>query len=96
MAGLEVVQRHGAADGDHPLDQFELNHSDKTLPSKAAVVRALLRLEGGATLSEIMNATGWKACSCRSFLTSQRKHRRYKLIRHKSDGISRYTLEVLR
>lgn len=91
-----MVQRHGAADGDHPLNQFELNHSDTTLPSKAAVVRALLRLEGGATLNEIMNATGWKACSCRSFLTSQRKHRRYKLMRRKVDGISRYTLEVLR
>ena len=77
------------------MDQFELIHLDTTLPSKAAVVRALLGLEGGSTLNEIMNATGWKACSCRSFLTSQRKHRRYKLLRHKSDGISRYTLEVL-
>ena len=78
------------------MDQFELNHSDTTLASKAAVVRTLLRLEGGATLHEIMNATGWKACSCRSFLTSQRKHRRYKLTRSKVDGISRYALEVLR
>ncbi|MGE8143505.1 DUF3489 domain-containing protein [Novosphingobium sp. NPDC080210] len=78
------------------MDQFELNQLDRKLPSKATVVRALLRLEGGATLNEIMNATGWKACSCRSFLTSQRKHRRYKLTRHKVDGISRYTLEVLR
>ncbi|WP_374589602.1 DUF3489 domain-containing protein [Novosphingobium sp.] len=70
------------------MDQFELKHSDTTLPSKAAVVRALLRLEGGATLNEIMNATGWKACSCRSFLTSQRKHRRYKLMRSKIDGVT--------
>jgi hypothetical protein len=53
-------------------------------------------LEGGVTLNEIINATGWKACSCRSFLTSQRKHHRYKLLRSKVDGISRYTLEVLR
>ena len=89
-----MVQRHGAADGDHPLDQTQQNRD--TEPSKAALVRALLRLEGGATLNEIMNATGWKACSCRSFLTSQRKHRRYKLMRCKVDGISRYTLEVLR
>ena len=89
-----MVQRHGAADGDHPLDQAQRNQN--TEPSKAAVVRALLRLEGGATLNEIMNATGWKACSCRSFLTSQRKHRRYKLLRCKVDGISRYTREVLR
>ena len=78
------------------MDQFELNRLNITLPTKATVVRALLCLEGGATLNEIMNATGWKACSCRSFLTSQRKHRRYKLMRHKVDGISSYTLEVLR
>ena len=76
------------------MDQAQ--HNRNTEPSKAGVVRALLRPEGGATLNEIMNATGWKACSCRSFLTSQRKHRRYKLIRCKVDGISRYTLEVLR
>ena len=78
------------------MDQFKLNHLDTKIPSKAAVVRALPCLEGGATLNDIMNATRWKACSCRSFLTSQRKHRRYKLMRHKVDGISRYTLEVLR
>ena len=78
------------------MDQFQLNHLDTTLPSKAAKVRALLRLEGGATLNEIMNATGWKACSCRSFLTSQRKHRRYKLRRTRVEGVSHYCLEVLR
>jgi hypothetical protein len=60
------------------------------------MVRAMLRTDCGATLTEIMQATGWQACSCRSFLTSQRKHRRYKLLRHRNDGISRYTLEVLR
>ena len=56
------------------------------------MVRAMLRTGAGATLAEIMQATGWQACSCRSFLTSQRKHRRFKLLRQKSDGISRYTL----
>lgn len=59
------------------------------------MVRAMLRTDRGATLTDIMQATGWQACSCRSFLTSQRKHRRYKLLRQKSDGVSRYTLEVL-
>lgn len=64
-------------------------------PSKAEMVRTLLRNNRGVTLTEIMQVTGWQACSCRSFLTSQRKHRRYKLHRHKRDGISRYMLEVL-
>jgi hypothetical protein len=64
--------------------------------SKAEMVSAMLRTDRGATLADIMQATGWQACSCRSFLTSQRKRRRYKMLRHKNDGISRYTLEVLR
>ncbi len=70
-------------------------HTDAVETSKAEVVRVMLRTHRGATLSEIMQATGWQACSCRSFLTSQRKHRRYKLLRQKIDGISRYSLEVL-
>lgn len=91
--GLRWCSGNRAADGDHPLDQA--TQTNVAEPSKAEMVRTLLRTDRGATLSEIMQATGWQACSCRSFLTSQRKHRRYKLLRDKRDGISRYTLEVL-
>lgn len=76
------------------MDQAK--HNQIGTASKAALIRAFLLLEGGATLNEIMQATGWQACSCRSFLTSQRKHCRYKLLRQKSDGIRRYTLEMLK
>lgn len=69
--------------------------TDAAVPSKTALVRALHLLECGTKLNEIMGATCWLACWCRSFLTSQRKHRRYKLRRQKRNGISGYTLEAL-
>ncbi len=60
------------------------------------MVRTMLGGEHGATLAEIMRATGWKACTCRAFLTGVRTHRRYKLLRSKATGVSRYHLERLR
>jgi hypothetical protein len=60
------------------------------------MVRAMLMEEHGASLAEVMQATGWKACTCGTFLTALRTHRRYKLLRSKTTGISRYHLEVLR
>ena len=53
LAGLGVVQRHGAADGDHPLAQAIVDKSntlERTAAlemSKAAQVRALLVRECG-------------------------------------------------
>ena len=64
--------------------------------SKAAMVRAMLMEEHGASLAEVMQATGWKACSCRAFLTALRTHRRCKLLRSKVTGVSRYHLEMMR
>ena len=63
--------------------------------SKAAMVRAMLMAEHGASLAEVMQATGWKACTCRAFLTALRTHRRYKLLRSKETDNSRYHLEML-
>ncbi|CAN1531336.1 Protein of unknown function DUF3489 [Sphingomonadaceae bacterium] len=51
--------------------------------------------EHGASLAEVMQATGWKACTCRAFLTALRTHRRYKLLRSKETDNSRYHLEML-
>ncbi len=60
------------------------------------MVRAMLMTEDGASLAEIMQVTGWKACTCRSFLTSVRTNRRYRLLRSKVTGVSRYHLEMMR
>jgi hypothetical protein len=40
-----------------------------TKPSKKDQVLALLRREGGATLDEIMTATGWQKHSVRGFIS---------------------------
>ena len=82
-------------DGDHPLDNRRFYNPEHNAPSKAAMVRAILGGEHGATHGEIMHLTGWKACTCRAFLTGVRTHRRYKLLRSKVTGVSRYHLEML-
>lgn len=41
--------------------------------TKAATVRRLLARVGGATLDEIIAATGWQPHSCRAFLSGVRK-----------------------
>jgi hypothetical protein len=60
------------------------------------MVRAMLMAEDGASLAEIMQTTGWQACTCRAFLTALRTHRRYRLLRSKVTGVSRYHLEMMR
>ena len=41
--------------------------------SKAAAIIALLRREGGTTLDEMMNATGWQKHSVRGFIAGALK-----------------------
>lgn len=41
--------------------------------TKAAMLEALLRHDGGASLAALCDATGWQAHSCRAFLTGLRK-----------------------
>lgn len=45
----------------------------RTTPTKAATVQKLLSRPKGATLSEIMQATGWQPHSARAFMTGLRK-----------------------
>ncbi len=78
------------------MDNRRFYNPEHNAPSKAAMVRAMLSDKHGATLGEIMHLTGWKACTCRAFLTGVRTHRRYKLLRSKATGVSRYHLEMLR
>lgn len=41
--------------------------------TKASIVEALLRGEGGAALDDMCSATGWQPHTCRAFLTGLRK-----------------------
>jgi hypothetical protein len=66
---------------------------DSQAPCKADAARALLSLPKGATLEDLMALTGWRACTCRAWLTRQ-KQRGKRIVRTKMDGISRYYLEI--
>lgn len=61
--------------------------------SKADAARALLASADGATVEDLMTLTGWQACTVRAWLTRQ-KQRGKKVVRVKTDGISRYLLEM--
>jgi hypothetical protein len=63
--------------------------------SKAAKVLGLLRRPGGASLKELMKATGWLAHSVRGFLSGTvAKRMKLKLVSAKNeDGERRYSLK---
>jgi hypothetical protein len=62
-------------------------------PSKSATVTRILSRGTGATLAEIIKATGWKEHSCRAFLTGLRKGNRL-LKEQRSDGKTAYRIEA--
>ncbi len=60
--------------------------------TKSGAVRLLLRRERGATIDEIMKATGWKPHSCRAFLTGVRKSDGDLIRQERSDGKTAYRI----
>ena len=68
-------------------------HSNAVLPkpNKTAKVLALLKRDEGATLDELVNATGWLPHTTRAALTGIKK-KGHKVERTKVDGVSRYAV----
>jgi Protein of unknown function (DUF3489) len=60
--------------------------------SKTAEIIDLLRRDHGATLDELIAATGWLPHTTRAALTGLRK-RGYEIGRSRSDGVTRYKIE---
>lgn len=60
--------------------------------TKSGAVRLLLLRERGATIDEIMQATGWKPHSCRAFLTGVRKSDGEVIKQERSDGKTAYRI----
>jgi hypothetical protein len=56
--------------------------------TKSATVRGLLARDGGATLDEMIAATGWKPHSCRAFLTGVRKSGDAVIKLERTDGLT--------
>ena len=60
-------------------------------PSKNDAVIALLKREGGASLAEITEPTGWQPHSARAVLTGFRK-KGYSIEKAKTDGVTRWSI----
>jgi hypothetical protein len=61
--------------------------------TKAALVSELLLAEGGASLEQLCQATGWQAHTCRAFLTGLRKKDQPLVRSKREDGMSVYQLQ---
>ena len=61
--------------------------------NKTGRVIALLRRGGGASLTEITDATGWLPHSARAVLTGLRK-KGYAIEKAKVDGVTRWSITV--
>ena len=61
--------------------------------TKSQLVERLLAGQGGATLTELMEPTGWQAHTCRAFLSGLRKKGRALVRDKRDDGTSFYRLD---
>jgi len=61
--------------------------------SKAATVIGLLETIPGATLDQIMAATGWQAHSVRGFLSKLGRKRGFRVRSRKHDGLRVYSIQ---
>ena len=59
-------------------------------PTKLGILLELLRRPGGATVAEMMRATGWQAHSVRGAMAGALKRRRIPIGSAKADGVRRY------
>lgn len=61
------------------------------VPSKTATVITLLQCKGGATLGDLVAATGWLPHTTRAALTGLRK-KGHAIAKTKADGITTYSI----
>jgi hypothetical protein len=61
------------------------------VPSKTATVIALLQRESGATLGDLVAATGWLPHTTRAALTGLRK-KGHAIAKTKADGVTTYSI----
>lgn len=63
-------------------------------PSKLDIVEGLLRSETGASIAEMVEATGWQQHSVRSAMAEALKKRGLTVTSEKVDGMRRYRAEA--
>lgn len=95
--------RVGGADDDKQMSQVQPESTDNpdntraTSPratSKSGMIIALLQREHGATLEDMIAATGWLPHTTRAALTGLRR-KGHDLISEKLDGVRRYRIAVV-
>lgn len=82
------AEAHAKAGIGIPTEPPSSSTAEKRL-NKTERVLALLQREGGATLDELVEATGWLPHTTRAALTGLKK-RGHRIDRTKVDGVSRY------
>ena len=71
-----------------------MKHASKT-PSKQAIFLDLLEKPEGATLHQLMDATGWQAHSVRGFISGFiKKKRGLTIVSEKREGLRFYALQT--
>jgi hypothetical protein len=95
----QSVERKGGSAAAVSIDLQPSKPTNANLPkttSKQDIVLSLLRLREGATIDELMEATGWQAHSVRGFLSAMvRKKLKLHLISDLvGNGIRRYRIEL--
>jgi hypothetical protein len=71
------------------------SNNDQSLPKaepKAQLVERLLKGRNGASLAELVAATGWQPHTCRAFLTGLRKKGKMPVRDKRKDGTTFYKL----
>ena len=68
--------------------------SEPSRPTKQALVLAMLRSEHGATLAQLVEATGWQQHTIRAALTGLRK-KGHTIIKDKLEGLTRYKIAAV-
>jgi hypothetical protein len=88
-----IATEQGAAAGTDPIGPVEIaampDQAEPAPPTKIAMVTGLLQREEGASLAELVQATGWLPHTTRAALTGLRK-KGHGIIRTDRDGVSRY------
>ncbi|WP_421849193.1 DUF3489 domain-containing protein [Novosphingobium sp.] len=79
-------------DGEEPTPQVAPAQQQRA-GSKTDIVLDLLRRQTGATLAEMVAATGWLPHTTRAALTGLRK-KGHAIVRNKRDNMTCYTIEV--
>lgn len=78
-------------DGEAGTDEASVRSSSEPRPTKTALVLTLLQRDQGATLAELVAATGWLPHTTRAALTGLRK-KKHDIVKGKRDDTTCYTL----